>query len=286
MSLPPRAHDGLSPSSLALFNTCRRQYFLKKVAKVPIDEDASDDTEAFQVGKAFHKCLEDTMHVLDGYTYDRCNKVVTEEFDLDATTTPMIFAMLGKYRLIHAQAGLDCIAVEQPIDTPTFYGIVDAVLQARDGSWWVSDSKTASSYSPSLPPTLPYHPQLNLYAAHAGDLAKVLCLDPEKFKGCRYRLVTKSRIAMKKSEGLQNYISRLGESCRGFDFVLPKEIMVPAEVAAQHLAAKRHIDTFKDAEDYAPNYGSCMNYFRPCVYWGQCHSTIHSKSPELKVFTS
>jgi hypothetical protein len=257
------------------------------VAKVPIDTDASDDTEAFSVGKAFHLCLEMTMHELDGFTLADCRKFVMHEgFGLDESHVLMIFAMLAKYKDIHEQAGLKAIAVETPIDTPDFYGIVDAILQDEKGGWWVSDSKTAASYSPSLDATLPFHPQLNLYANYHFVLAETLDLVAEQFKGCRYRLVTKSKLVQKTTESTQSFLARLSGSVRGFDFVLPKDRLDHMATVTSHMQAKRHIDTFKNEEAYPPSYGNCMSYFRPCEFWSRCHGCNISTTPELEVFKS
>jgi len=266
-------HRGLSPSSLSLYQGCARKYFLKKIAKVDIDPDAEESTEPFDVGKAFHQCLEDTKHELAGFSYADCKKVVVDKYKLDESThLPMIFAMLGKYKSVHEKSGLKAIACEICIDTPEFYGFVDVVLQDQDGGWWLGDNKTASSYSPSIIPGLPRHQQLNLYAAHAPYIAAKLCLDLAAYKGCRYLITTKSKIARKKGEETKSYIARLSESVKSLDIVLPAAAMAPEVAYSVHAEVVAKIKKSKGKEaDYAPNFGNCFSYFRNCEMFSRCH---------------
>lgn len=281
---PQRIHDGLSPSSLGLFQGCARKYYNKKIAKLPIDSDASEDSEAFQVGKAFHKCLEDTRHDLDGFTLKACIETC-DGFGLSPDYhAPMVFAMLGAYKSVHKKAGLKVLACEMVVDTPAFYGIVDVILEDAAG-WWIGDMKTAAQFSKSLIPTLPKHQQLNLYAEHYPIIADVLGLDPYGYRGCRYRLTTKSKLTRRAGEDVASFISRLGNSVSSYDFIIPHALMAPAVAYRTHHVAKTFIDLHKDEADYVPNFGNCMSYFKPCEFWSRCHGQTFT-STDLEVVTS
>lgn len=279
----PRPHRGLSPSSLALFIGCNRKYFYKKVAKFKPDPDVEDDQEALQVGSAYHKILEDTRHKLDGLAYATVESVV-KTFDLLNPNHhgPMIFAMLGKYKATHAKSGLKVLACEHVIETNAFYGIVDVVLENEDG-WWIGDMKTSANYSPSLIPTLPRHPQLNLYAAHYKEIAQALAIDPDRYRGCRYLLATKTKIRRRDDETVGSFIKRCSDGVRCMDIIVPKEIMDTTGAVMLHTAAFDFIQRFKAPTDYPQNFGNCMSYFRPCEFFSRCHASMFSEDRGIKI---
>lgn len=282
---PPRLHDGLSPSSLALFLGCQRKYYWKKVARVPIDDDSSEDTESFKVGKAFHKCLENVRHELEGYRLSDVT-TVTAGYGLDAEQHgPLIFAMLGAYKRVHAKAGLKALACEQVIDTPAFYGFVDVILEDEAG-WWIGDMKTAANYSTHLMPTLPRHPQLSLYAMHVPEIAEALKIDPDRYRGCRYRMTTKSKAVKRSGETPMEFAKRLSGVVTSYDFIIPSTAMLPQEVFGVHANAKLHIDSYKEQVDFLPNYGNCLSYFRPCEWWSKCHGARFTDMQDLVVLKS
>lgn len=281
-------HKGLSPSSLALYSSCQRKYFLKKIAKVPQDSDVPEDMENFQIGKAFHKCLEDTIHKLDGYSYDAVLKVIEAE-GLEEDFGPMIWAMLISYKSMHAKAGLKAKHCEVEVETDTFYGFVDAVLADSNGDWWICDNKTAASYSPNIIPTLFSHPQLNLYAAHFRIVAALTGLDPNKFKGCRYRLTTKSKLIRKETEELGTYIGRLTKVIKSYDFILPIERMNAATILATHDKAFDHISRHKGdltGEHFPQNFGNCFAYYRGCEFYSRCNRKNYSELRDIECVVS
>ncbi len=278
-------HAGLSPSSLSLFQSCARKYYLKKVAKVPIDDDASEDTEAFDIGKAFHKVLEDNKHELKGLKYQSVADTVVGLFDLtEHFHLPMIFSMLAKYKILHEKAGLKAIACEVELETDTFYGFIDVILQEPDGRWWIADIKTAASYTPGLLPSLPKHQQLNLYAAHAYLVAEKLSLDLHAYAGIRYRVITKSRIGRKKDEKVEDFLKRLSSSVQAYDVAIPKEIMNVVEVLDVHYQAFKHTRKKKE-KDFPRNYGSCFAYYKPCEMWSKCHGHKYSEIESKMIVT-
>lgn len=287
MESPKKEHSGLSPSSLNLFLGCNRRYYHKKIAKTPQDTDYREDQEALSVGKAFHKVLEIKKHILDGLKLFEVFDVVKEYFpDNPGGHTPMIFAMLDKYNVMHKKSRLRAIAVEIEIETPVFFGIVDVVLEDDYGNYWIGDMKTAAAYRHDLIPQLPGHPQLNLYAFYQVELARKLGLDPSKYMGCRYRMTTKSKIVQNSKDTIEMYIDRLRKSVKSYDFIIPKEKMSPGIIAGVH----RKIGTFVNAhlsEDmYTPNYSNCLNFFRPCEFYSNCHSGRFSDLNEIDCISS
>lgn len=285
---PTRKYAGLSPSSLSLYCSCPRKFYLKKILKAKPDPGVDEDTEALRVGSAFHKVLEDTRHDLTGLKYQTVADVAAEH-DLEADDwAPMLFAMLGKYRVMHERAGLKVLACETTIDLPEFFGIVDVVLGDDAGGWWIGDMKTAAGVSATLAMTLASHLQLALYVTHRHRLAEKLGLDNSKFLGCRYRLSTKSKMARKKEELTADYIKRISKAVRAIDFVLPKEILHTEGAYESLEAAKAAITAAdKDPTKFPRNYGNCNSYFRLCEHYSHCHGRPASSAAEgIKIIDS
>lgn len=289
-----KQHKGLSPSSLALYTGCQRKYFHSKIAKTPKDSDAQEEVESLQVGKAFHRVLELAKHELDGYSLEDISKVVLEHDLTREVHLPLIFAMLSSYKSMHKNAGLKAIAFEIPLETDVFFGIVDVVLQDQKGGWFLGDMKTAASFSQNLIPTLPRHPQLNLYAAYKDELAKSLDLDSEKYLGCRYRLTTKSKMARKDGEEFMPYVNRMLKTIKSFDFILAKDLMNPQIMKYIHERTfteiqelQRFVENGKlDNPRFSQNYGNCMAYFRSCEFWSNCHGKNFSDMQDIKMVMS
>lgn len=272
----PACSVTLSPSSLSTLLSCQKKYWHKKIAQTKPDADIEEDTEALRVGKAFHKVLEDCRHDLNGVGYSKVLATVWEH-ELDADVfTPMIYAMLSKYKIVHEKSGLRVKACEIEVRTEDFLGYVDVILEDESG-WWVGDLKTASAYYSNIAAGLFRHTQLNLYAAHAKLLADALGLDVGKFRGCRYRMTTKSKLVRKKDETTEAYVGRLQKSVKSVDFILPVEDMAPAETLASHNAALRFIRNNQDGAAYMPNYSNCQQYFKSCEFFSQCHGKEYTK---------
>lgn len=272
---------GLSPSSFADYQACGRKYYYRKVAKLPVDSDYDDDQTVFNVGKAFHKACEDVNHYIANLSDTHLIGII-ELYELDvAEYFPMLRAMLNAYGVVHDKSQLTVVACEQEIETPYFYGIVDVVLQDEKGAWWIGDLKTAASFTPSQTATLLSHPQLNLYAAHSPILASKLGLDISNFKGCRYRVTTKSKLKRKTGEMDEKYIGRLSESIRSIDFELPIERMIHRNVYQAHKQAYLEISKGQQGS-YPQNFGNCFAYYRPCQFYSQCHGKMYSEIAEVK----
>lgn len=277
----PDVIGGLSPSSLSMFLSCNRKYFHKKIAKDLPDADADLDTRPFMVGKAFHQVLEDCKHELSGIKLAQIMETCGG-FGLDEDESIMVGAMLSKYKIIHEAAGLKAVACEIELKTEYFHGFIDVILQGA-GGWWVADMKTAASYNPAILPSLPSNMQLNLYAAHAAIVSSTYDLNLKEFKGCRYRLTTKSKLIRKATEAVPQYFARVAQAVKSFDFVIPADILKTESVLDIHADAFKHIAKKKKAAQYPKNLGNCMNYNKPCEYFSKCHGFNFTAAPTLEV---
>lgn len=275
---------GLSPSSFGEFSACSRKWFLRKVAKAAIDPDASEDYTAFDLGKAFHKCLEDTKHDLAGFTHSQCVTVCAQFGVVDADDVAMIYAMLSRYKELHAVENLKVIACEVVIDTPDFYGITDAVMQDSEGLLWIIDIKTAATFQSSAISTAASHPQLNLYAKHFDQVAYSVGMKDAPFGGIRLRTTTKSKLIRKATETMPDYIARMAKGIKSSDIAVPKSSLNIEQIAAQHAAvfARTSVAKIEDIENFPPNYGNCMSYFRPCNYFSQCNRHTFTSPPNVQ----
>ena len=277
---------GLSPSSFGEYSACNRKWFLRKVLKAPIDPDATEDYSAFMIGKAFHKALEDTKHNLAGFTHAQCIAVCAEFGVDEGDDIAMIYAMLGRYKELHAIDNLKVVGCEIVIDTPEFYGFVDVVMQDSEGLLWIVDIKTAATFQQSMLATVSSHPQLNLYAKYFDQVAYSVGLKDAPFGGIRLRTTTKSKLIRKATESVPEYIARMSKGIKSNEIVVPKESLNVEQISAQHLAAHAKTSGARvdDIEKFPCNYGNCMSYFRPCNYYSRCNKHTYS-SPPATLFT-
>lgn len=277
---------GLSPSSFNEYLSCPKKYYYRKVAKIAPDRDYDDDQTTFNVGKAFHKLCEDSLHDIDTVK-DSQIRGILELYNLDPDDYwLMIKAMLRSYHATHVKGGMRVIACEVEIETPYFFGVVDVVLQDASGDWWIGDLKTAASFVEAQIPNLFSHPQLNLYAAHSPIMAQKLGLDIKNFKGCRYRVTTKSKIKRKSTESDEDYLFRLMATIRSVDVLLPIERMIHRNVYQMHKHVRSEISK-GEAAVYPRNYGSCFQYYKPCQFWSQCNNgRMYSEIKDVTVITS
>lgn len=260
---------GLSPSSLSLYLSCPRKYWHKKVNETPIEE--VQDTEALDIGKAFHWVLETKSHNLNGLRYQ---EVIGSCLDHNLTEdyAPMIFSMLSSYKEMHENSGLSVIACEIEVETKSFYGFVDAVMLDENGGWWIVDMKTSASYSKMLQATIPRHLQLNLYADNANVIADKLNLSLKDFEGVRYRLTTKSKLKRKDGEGVKDYLGRLSSVIKSYDFPVQVSDLDMAGAAETHEWVSKAIGKRKkEASSFVCNFNNCTQYYRACEYFKHCH---------------
>jgi len=264
--------DPLSYSSSNELIGCEQKYVYRKVLRVDRDADAPLDTLALDIGKVLHACLEDCCHDLHGFEMKRL-RFFMEKAGLSAEHYPLLKAMLKKYRDLNDLSGLVCHATEVEIRLDDFIGFVDLILteQGKQGRWWISDVKTASSVSSFLISRLGRDKQLNLYTAMIDPEKLGLCW--ETFAGCKYRVVTKSRIKRRKDEDDSSLTLRMYESIEAREFTVPKELLDPEGALANFKRQReRQVELWKNPDLAMRNHNYCESYFRPCEYWSQCHS--------------
>lgn len=274
----------LSYSSMKVLYNCEQQYFHEKVAKTPVDSDY-EDSDAFGVGKAFHKVMEDTLH--NKYDKDLLLKAMEDE-KVDAEDYPMLAGMLKKYVRVHKLSGLKVIKCELQVTiSKRFNGFIDMIMvNESSGEWWLGDLKTTKMLDKTLIPRLPKDPQLNLYSYFYKDIASAYDLDPDLFQGCRYRAVTKPTIKMKSKETVDQYIDRLEEHCEAYDIEVPFSMMDIKGVWSMHGEAHDRASQLFAGEAPKRNYNGCISYFKPCKFFSQCHGFEFSKgNDKVKVHT-
>jgi hypothetical protein len=243
--------EPLSYSSSNELLGCQQKYVYRKVQKVDIDEDAPRDTLALDMGKAIHQCLEECMHDLRGFPAEKV-KDRMEGYNVPADKFDLIFTMLGAYRDLHEEVGLKCVACEVKLEAGDFIGYIDALLQDEDGGLWICDVKTAARANQFLPSKLPMDRQLNLYAHEYGV---------EKIKGCKYRVIYKTKKA------------------KAVEYTIPLEVMRPKEIAEDFKKLRKlQTQLFRGTKKPIRNFGNCDSYFRPCEYWSKCHGAQYSNS--------
>jgi hypothetical protein len=189
----------------------------------------------------------------------------------------MIFAMLGKYKQTHLKSGLESLADEIELSTTRFLGYVDSVMVDKEGGWWIVDMKTAASFSQIIVPTLAHHPQLVLYSHHKSLIAAKLGLKLEDFRGCRYRLTTKTKLQHKDGEPISGYVKRCSLAIKSLDFIIPAAMVSDDGIITAHQMAVEHISRTQIRHSYACNYDSCTQWYRPCEYFSRCHGKEFSQ---------
>ena len=113
------------------------RYWHRKVNKTAKDTDFEEDYLAFNIGKAFHKVLEDTKHTAQGGLKDAIlNAVKTFNVEEHKAT---IHAMVIKYLSIFPDL-YTCLHTEFEISTEEFIGYIDAVVKDKDG-WYLVDTR-------------------------------------------------------------------------------------------------------------------------------------------------
>lgn len=273
----------LSYSSSNLLLGCTQKYWHYKVNKTAKDKDFNEDYTAFNIGKAFHYILEQSLHGKPDQVEDKL-RYCKEAFNISDEESYLVYGMVLKYLMGSKLTRLKTICCELMIEHEVIFGFIDAIQVDLEGKWWITDLKTASSISESLQAKLPMDRQLSLYAFYAPEIATKLGLKLEDFGGCRYRVVTKPKLKFKAGETPEQYILRIKESAKFRDYVIPKEDMNPKGSYDLHnelhkLAKKLHTKKIKPVK----NFNFCDQYFRTCEYFSQCHGRCVSDI-KLEVF--
>lgn len=261
----------LSHSSSNLILGCEQKYVYYKVDKVDKDIDAEDSTTAFDIGKAFHKILEDSNHQKPkAITEDL--KACAEEFNLDETQVALVHGMVLRYLRGTKGNGFKVVKCELKVEDPYVLGFIDLISKREDGSWVIADLKTAKSFYPTTRNALPRNRQLNLYSYFVPEIAKALNLEVDKFMGISYRVTTKPGLKQKKKETYEEYVLRIADSAKFYDCFVPKDQLRPEQFYQQHVRLYQIAqDLHSGKRPPIRNYNYCDSYFRPCEYWSRCH---------------
>jgi len=269
----------LSHSSANLLRGCEQKYVFYKVKGMEKDEDFDDNQEHFNVGKAVHFILEESLHVWDREQFFALVSQAASHFDCQHKEE-LLAAMAFKGLQIHKREKLHTVHCEFKIVTEHTLGYVDLIACDDDKNWWIIDLKTSKKLSELTVAKLKNDYQLNLYAAHIKLIAKGLNLDPKKYMGCRYRVITKSTAKRSAKETIEGYMKRVIDKnwIKGYEIVIPKEDMDPDTVLKNHRALWRRAKKLHEGSKPTCDYAHCSSFFRPCEYYSHCHGDTFTNS--------
>lgn len=274
----------LSYSSCNMLKACEQKYYHYKVEKTPRDADQEDDTTALRFGKALHSVLEDTWHDIEKFTVDILNKRC-EENEIDVSNKFRVYSAVMEYYRLHDASGLRVHTMEYAIKTDTFIGYVDIILFDDAGNWWIADVKTSSSVQPGLFSRLHRDTQLNLYSFYKDDIGKDLKLDPDKFQGCKYRVVQKTKASPRPNEELYQFEKRV--KGKSYEASISYEDMDTNLFVAMHTRYQIKAQRMFDGKvSPTRNYGACFDWFRPCEYFSKCHGCTYTEALAGKFVTA
>ena len=269
----------LSHSSANLLRGCEQKYVYYKVLGIEKDSDSEQSEDNFNVGKAVHFILEQMLHEFNEPDFFTWLERAGLEFDINHKIE-LVAALAFRLFKLHKKEGLHVVECEYRIHTNHVLGYVDLIASDDAGGWWIIDVKTAAKLYDFTVAKLHNDYQLNLYAAHYKLIAKDLKLDPDKFLGCRYRVVTKSRAALKKDEQILSYIKRTQKGISALEVIVPVAMMKPDAVLKEHRALWRRAKKLHEGSKAQCNYGHCSSFFRPCEYWSKCHGDIFTNAKD------
>lgn len=279
-----RVDTRLSYSSATLLKNCETRYCHHKAWGTPKDSDYEDKQENFNIGKAFHWIMETSEHTEDNLAElldQSCKAFEVEEYKA------LIHALSLRYLQTHIKSGLSVIKCEQSLSNADMLGFIDVILGEEDGGYWFGDMKTSAWVNELLFARLKNDPQLNTYSFFHREVASALGLDPNKFRGCRYRVVTKAKLKQKASESYVDYVKRLAKNVKSYDIIIPIEKMNIEATYDEHLRLHARSLELRAGEVPTKNLSYCDSYFSPCPYWSHCHGEEYSKcKSELEMITS
>ena len=263
----------LSYSSAGLIKSCTQRYYYYKVEQADIDIDYQDDTNALDVGKAFHFILETNGHT--DKDVSKLAEEAAENYYLSTRDKLLVIAMVLKYVKLHKESGLHVLACEVPLNSEEYLGFADVILgNPETKEWWIGDLKTASMISKDTGVRLHRDTQLNLYSYFKDQIAEELGLDPKKFAGIRYRVTTKSKANPRVNESDAAFVKRMFKAVDSYDYSVPVKLLDPKKFYKDHLDIQKLAIKLKDGKvKPMKNYQACFNYFRPCPYWSRCHGS-------------
>lgn len=287
MTLENVEKTGVPPLSYSSMNeilSCEQKYAYRKILELPSDEDYTQETDALDLGSVFHTCLELCKHDLNGFRYPQLLEEIRAYDSLNTDVHgPLLWAMLRRYKNLHESVGLNPLYIElELIDKKEYRGFVDLVLEDKEkGGIWITDMKTAGYTSKFLHSRLSRDPQLNLYVHYYKKVIK----SEQPILGCRYRVVTKTKLKRKTNETMKAYSERIYKSIQASEYVIPIDKMNPAQIVEGTFkpARVRQKALHKNATPIK-NYQHCESYRRPCEFWSRCHGKQFSEDFGIEDF--
>lgn len=272
----------LSYSSANLLRNCEKKYEYYKIKEIPKDSDSNRDNSHFDIGTSFHYILEESMHKKPsniGQLLEHCVQVI----GLKESDAGLVHAMVLQYLRLRAKSDFEAVAVEYKIQNDFILGFVDLIEARPNGDWYISDLKTAATFYESKISELSKDRQLNLYASFKDEIAEVFNLDPEKFKGVRYLVTTKSKAKQRAKESYEEYVMRIveGKNVKSFAITIPHELMDIEGTLKEHRELfQKSLNLRNGQAEASRNFTYCQAYFRPCEYFSQCHGMTYSEFQE------
>lgn len=271
----------MSNSSFSTMKSCEAKYAHRKIYKSEIDSDVETNLRHLNIGSCFHELLELTHHTFEGLSTDEIYGCFEKHgIDSDADRG-MIIAMCKKYAVLHKKSELTCIGCEDEIGDDDVIGFIDAILQDKNGFYYITDLKTAARLDGNLLARLKNDPQLNLYAYYRGIIEEKYGLDPNKFAGVLYRVTRKSTIKMKASDSVESFADRVFDNIDSYSIFIPASELDPVSAYLAVVEAKKKALRFRD-EGLEPkkNFSNCFEWYRPCEYFSKCYGYLHSESED------
>jgi len=274
----------LSYSSANLILGCTQKYMHHKVWKTEPDPQPKGDREPLDVGSAMHLIIERTKcEAPDLETVEEACKIYNVE-----NKQGLVHAMSLQYAKLHAMSGLQVVAPEIGLLNKIFEGYVDLVVKDKAGYWWISDTKSAKAVRELTLARLHNDTQLSLYASFKDEIARIYKLAPAKFKGIRYRVVTKSEATQQDGESYEAYVKRVYKSINAYDVLVPASMLKPKEAYGKHEKLHKVSLGLRDGSiEPIKNYAFCDAFFKPCEFWTACHGKSPNESLRaLKIIES
>lgn len=275
----------LSYSSASELMSCPRKYYLRKVLKAEPDADIPEDMGAFAYGKVLHGVLELCQHERLRFRYEMIEELMRKEGvdPFNAEVKYGVAVCIDRYFTLREKTKLKIVGFEVEIGGEDIIGYIDFVAIDVNGNWMIGDLKTTSMPNKNMYPRLLKDSQLNLYAAHAGQVAEKLNLDLNKFAGCLYCAITKPRTVIKPNENVMSYVTRA--TCDVTEIQIPIALMNPEQAMKDILSLKQVAENLTE-ETAMCNHSNCFSYFRICNFYSKCHGVSYTECMEsLNTYT-
>lgn len=263
-----------SYSSLSCLSSCSRKFHYKYVAKLPPDKTYVVP-KYFTFGSCFHKCLELTQHTTNNQ-YELVVDNAIEDFNLTEIDAAKLRKIFITYKKWFAEQNYKLLAVEKSFESQFFKGVIDAIVEDIDGYWYILEIKTPANFDEIKNLLLPLDIQLNIYDICFEDIAKLLDISPDKYKGVLYIEVKKPKQRLSKKETILDYHMRCSSDIKvtllkkeDFKYdAVAFDIGVLSGVANQIIVNNQAV---------FPNRNSCIENGFACQYFEKCNGVSYER---------